>query len=262
MNLERRSGATGRRELRRTTSTPHTLVRKIELFDVDNVHCHTSALLHPGARRSSSRSLVARRHMPDHVPPQLALSREVDERTVRVEHAGEPSVLFPDRRRSRVSCAGQVPTGFDPGALYPSRSHPRGLQLTVFGASDAVRSVGIDLDSLKQTVAPDEFAVYSGSAMGQLDAEGYGGLLQNPPARQAPDLQERSPGPLGNAGRLHQRLRARLGGRHRRHHRRLRHLPVRGAPGCGRHPRRTQACGAGGQRRGTHRSPRSSRATG
>ncbi len=29
-------------------------------------------------------------------------------------------------------------------------------------------------------VAPDQFAVYSGSAMGQLDADGYAGLLQNP----------------------------------------------------------------------------------
>ena len=41
------------------------------------------------------------------------------------------------RSGSKVSSAGQLPTGFDPGALYQSRSHPRGLQLTVYGASDA-----------------------------------------------------------------------------------------------------------------------------
>jgi acetoacetyl-[acyl-carrier protein] synthase len=175
MNLE---GDPDQPELRRHIDA-HTLIRKIELFDVDNVLCAKSAQLHPEPGRDSLIFTLARRHMPDHVPESWRVS-EVDERTVRVEMAGGADVLFPDRRRSRVSCAGQVPTGFDPGAVYPSRNHPRGLQLTVFGASDAVRSMGVDLDSLKQHVAPDEFAVYSGSAMGQLDAEGYGGLFQNP----------------------------------------------------------------------------------
>jgi acetoacetyl-[acyl-carrier protein] synthase len=154
----------------------HTLVRKIELFDVDNVRCNVSSLLRPdqGDRLSF---LVARRHLPDHLPADWQIA-PVDERTVRVS-APELNVLLPDSRRSRVTCAGQLPTGFDPGALYPSRSHPRALQLTVFGASDALRSVGIPLEELKNRVAPDEIAVYSGSAMGQLDADGYGGLLQN-----------------------------------------------------------------------------------
>ena len=88
--------------------------------------------------------------------------------------------LLADGRVSRVSSAGQVPTGFDPGAIYSSRSHPRGLQLTVFAASDALRSSGLPLDLLKRKVPPDQFAVYSGSAICQLDADGYGGMLQNP----------------------------------------------------------------------------------
>jgi acetoacetyl-[acyl-carrier protein] synthase len=155
----------------------HTLVRKIELFDVDNIRCNTSSLLRPDNGDTLS-FLVARRHLPEHLPSDWQVT-PVDERTVRVS-APELAVLLPDSRRSRVSCAGQLPTGFDPGALYPSRSHPRALQLTVFGASDALRSIGIPLEELKARVAPDEIAVYSGSAMGQLDAEGYGGLLQNP----------------------------------------------------------------------------------
>ncbi|MEQ8483293.1 MAG: beta-ketoacyl synthase N-terminal-like domain-containing protein [Pseudomonadales bacterium] len=157
----------------------HTLVRRIELFDVDNVVCHKSAMLRPQPGGDTLSFQIARRHLPDHLPDGWRMT-DVDERTVRVDVDGGVDVLFPDRRRSRVSAAGQVPTGFDPGAVYPSRNHPRALQLTVFGASDALRSTGIDLDVLKQAVAPDEFAVYSGSAMGQLDAEGYGGLFQNP----------------------------------------------------------------------------------
>ncbi|MDZ7668083.1 MAG: beta-ketoacyl synthase [Gammaproteobacteria bacterium] len=155
----------------------HTLVRRIEAFDVDRVLCHKSALLQADGGDALAFT-IARRHLPDHVPDNWQVSDAADG-MCRVSVTGGAGVLFPDQRRSRVSCAGQVPSGFDPGALYQSRNHPRGLQLTVFGASDALRSMGIDLDHLKQVVAPDEFAVYSGSAMGQLDAEGYGGLLQN-----------------------------------------------------------------------------------
>jgi acetoacetyl-[acyl-carrier protein] synthase len=54
------------------------------------------------------------------------------------------------------------------------------LQLTLFGASDTLRSSGLTLELLKDKVAPDQFAVYSGSAISQLDPEGYGGMLQNP----------------------------------------------------------------------------------
>jgi acetoacetyl-[acyl-carrier protein] synthase len=121
---------------------------------------------------------LPKRQLPEHLPEQWQVDN-VDERTVRITATAPFNVLFPDRTTSRVSSAGQVPTGFDPGALYPSRSHPRGLQLTLFGASDALRSTGLEIDLLKQSVPPDALAVYSGSAMGQLDADGYGGLFQN-----------------------------------------------------------------------------------
>ena len=156
----------------------HTLVRRIELFDVDQVLWHSRATLQP-ENAAPFTFTVAKRQLPDDVPPGWTVT-PLDERTVRVQVPGGLEVLFPDRRRSRVTSAAQVPSGFDPGALYQSRNHPRALQLTVFGASDALRSTGIDIEHLKQAVAPDEFAVYSGSAMGQLDSEGYGGLLQNP----------------------------------------------------------------------------------
>jgi len=155
----------------------HTLVRRIELFDPGTVLCHKNALLQADGSDAMTFT-IARRQLPDHVPPHWEVS-DVGDGRCRVRAPEGLNVLFPDQRKSRVSSAGQVPTGFDPGALYPSRNHPRALQLTIFGASDALRSTGIDLDALKQAVPPDEFAVYSGSAMGQLDADGYGGLLQN-----------------------------------------------------------------------------------
>ncbi len=156
----------------------HTLIRRIENFDVDQVPVNRSVSLN-AENDAGLTFTMARRHLPERPDPGWQVT-DVDSRTVRVTITDGLEVLLPDHRRSRVSCAGQLPSGFDPGALYQSRSHPRGLQLTVFGASDALRSTGIDLHRLKQEVAPDELAVYSGSAMGQLDAEGYGGLLQNP----------------------------------------------------------------------------------
>ncbi len=87
-------------------------------------------------------------------------------------------VLIPKTRQSSVSSAGQLPSGFDPAQLYASRNHPRGLQLTIFAASDAINSMGISWDTIRQTVAPDQISVYAGSGLGQLDYNGNGGLLQ------------------------------------------------------------------------------------
>ncbi len=120
---------------------------------------------------------LQRRQLPDHVPSDWRIS-DAGEKDVTVTVSGRLHTLIEDMRASRVTSAGQVPTGFDPDKLYQSRSHPRGLALTIFGASDAVRSLGIDWDVLRQTVQPDQFAVYSGSAMGQLDLNGSGGMMQ------------------------------------------------------------------------------------
>ena len=156
----------------------HTLIRKIELFDPNEVPVQRAAkLAHPD--NQPIQFLLAKRQLPEQIPAGWQVS-SVDDRQVQVTVESKIDVLLPDTRVSRVTSAGQVPTGFDPAAQYQSRNHPRGLQLAVYGASDALRSTGIDLETLKQKVAPDEFAVYSGSAMGQLDADGYGGMMQNP----------------------------------------------------------------------------------
>ncbi len=155
-----------------------TLVRRIENFDVNRVYCQSSATVTPdGSETLTFR--MPKRQLPERIPSGWKIS-EIDTRTVLVTCYGATDVLFPDARTSKVTSAGQLPTGFDPGNTYQSRSHPRGLQLAVYAASDALQSTGISLDDIKAAVSGDQIAVYSGSAMGQLNEEAYGGLLQNP----------------------------------------------------------------------------------
>jgi acetoacetyl-[acyl-carrier protein] synthase len=87
----------------------------------------------------------------------------------------ELNVLLADTRQLKVSVAGQLPTGLDIGALYPSRNHPKGLEMTVFGASDALGSLGIDIDTIKSLIPADQIGVYACSSMGQLDDNGIVG---------------------------------------------------------------------------------------
>lgn len=158
----------------------HTLIRKIELWDVNSVLWQSAARLKPPLT-----FILSKKQLPDPLPSGWQIE-PVNEREVRVSCNENMQVLLPEHRTSRVTSAGQLPTGFEPGKLYASRNHPRGLQMTVYGASDAIRSTGFSVDQLKDLVAPDQIAVYSGSAMGQLDNEAYGGLLQNPMTGRRP----------------------------------------------------------------------------
>ncbi len=152
----------------------HTLIRKIELFDTEHVELQKRVEL-----SHSSGTLqfnIHKKQLPDNIPEGWKISEQDGICTVEV--TGKVKALLPDTRASKVSSAGQVPTGFDPGKLYQSRSHPRGLQLAVYGASDAVGSMGIDWQQLCDSVKPDEIGVYSGSAVGQMDYHGNGALLK------------------------------------------------------------------------------------
>ena len=166
----------------------NTLVRRIGLFDPDEILFHRSATL-SGPSGHELKFVIPVRQLPDRVPENWTV-RELSADAAEVSIDNPTEVLLPDRRVSRVTSAGQVPTGFDPGALYPSRNHPRGLQLTVYGASDAVHSIGIDWATLRRLVPPDAFAVYSGSAMGQLDQNGIGGMLQAPMMGKRPTSKQ------------------------------------------------------------------------
>ena len=156
----------------------HTLIRRIENFDPEAV-LWQSTLKMTGSDNQPLSFVANKRQLPARIPEDWSVT-DLGDHQVRVVSNTPLDTLLPELRVSKVTSAGQLPSGFDPAALYASRNHPRGLQMAVYGASDTLRSTGFSVEQLKSMVAPDQFAVYSGSAMGQLDADGYAGLLQNP----------------------------------------------------------------------------------
>ncbi len=155
----------------------HTLIRKIESFDSEAVYVQRAVSLTPA--NDPITLTLSKRSMPKHLPSDWQVS-ELDDKRVSVTIRNGFDAMLPDHQPLGVGAAGQLPTGFEPGKLYQSRSHPRGLHITVYGASDALMSSGISIQTLKDAVRPDEIAVYSGSAQGQLDDEAMGGLCQFP----------------------------------------------------------------------------------
>ena len=157
----------------------NTLVRKINdnLFDPDHYRANKQAMM-TGLQNAPLSFTLKKNQLPEQLPASWTVT-ELDNLQVQITATEPLSVLFPDGRASKVNSAGQLPTGFDPEALYQSRSHPRGLQLTVFGASDAVQSLGIPWQTVQDKVPGDQIAVYASSAMGQLDFNGSGGMLQS-----------------------------------------------------------------------------------
>ena len=87
------------------------------------------------------------------------------------------TILVPTEREFDVSVAGQLPMGFDPGALYTSRNHPRGLQMSIYAMSDALADLGLNWDQLAGSLPPDAVSVYVSSSMGQLDEAATGGMM-------------------------------------------------------------------------------------
>ncbi|MDC2963826.1 beta-ketoacyl synthase [Gammaproteobacteria bacterium] len=156
----------------------HSLIREIEnnLFNTAEIPIHRKTTF-SAERGEKTTFLVKKSQLPTTLPSNWKTIKQDDE-LYKVEVHGGLNVLLPDTISSKVCSAGQLPTGFDPGKLYQSRNHPRGLQLTIFAASDAVSSLGINWEQVKNHVPPDQISVYASSAMGQLDSNGSGGLLQ------------------------------------------------------------------------------------
>jgi len=155
-----------------------TLIRKLEnnLFDPERLLYHKRATLLAGDDQPVSFT-IKRQHLPDHIPLGWLIS-EAEPGHLHVEIPTSMEVLTENWRKSAVNTAGQLPSGFDPRLLYASRHHPRGLQLTVFGASDALQSLGLAWETVLEAVPADQISVYAGSSMSQMDYDGNGGLLQ------------------------------------------------------------------------------------
>jgi acetoacetyl-[acyl-carrier protein] synthase len=165
-------------EVREQYILDHTLVRRIEAnhFDVDSLAWNQRLPTH-GAEQTANFELE-RRHLPEVVPPNWVVTgTSVTHVNVRI--TGEQDFLLPTTRDFEVKSAGQLPTGFEPGKLYPSRNHPRGLQMTIYAASDALGCLGLDWEAVSRRVPADQVSVYAGSAMGQLDAAGAGGMIKS-----------------------------------------------------------------------------------
>lgn len=158
----------------------NTLVRKLEnnLFDPAAIPKHILSRLSP-VEGEPMNFILSSRHVPTNIPQNWSvqtLANNPDQ--VKVCIKGDLMTLLQDTRESLVKSAGQLPTGFKPDKLYPSRNHPRGLQMTVYAASDAIRSMGIDWDTVLAHISPDQVGVYASAAMSQLDQNGTGGMLQ------------------------------------------------------------------------------------
>jgi acetoacetyl-[acyl-carrier protein] synthase len=156
----------------------HTLVRRIEMshFDVNAVPWNQRFPTTSNGKPISFN--MKKQSLPSEIPLEWQIT-PVSVTHVNVQIIGEQNFLLPTVREFEVKAAGQLPTGFEPGKLYPSRSHPRGLQMMVYAASDALGSIGISFDTIIDRISVDQVSVYAGSAMGQLDSAGLGGMVKS-----------------------------------------------------------------------------------
>lgn len=165
-------------ELSRQQVLDGSLIRKIEAtyFDVDNAMQHKRITLNKKGEALSF--TISRRDLPATVPAGWQLQNN-DDGSISVTTQEPGDFLIQDFQPYPVKSAGQIPAGFNPGDTYTSRNHPRGLQLGVYAASDALRSSGLDWDTVLKTVPAERIGVYASSAMGQLDEFGSGGMLRS-----------------------------------------------------------------------------------
>jgi acetoacetyl-[acyl-carrier protein] synthase len=169
----------------------HTLVRGLERSFLDPARVHWNLKARLSAGHGPVSFTMSPRDLPEHLPTGWTIVGSSDG-SVRVDVSRDAPVLLPVTRALEVSAAGQLPTGFDPKVLYPGRGHPRAVQIALFAANDCLGSLGIDWSTVMQHVPPDRVSVYAGSAMGQLDHDGTGGLLSaryrgmRPTSKQVP----------------------------------------------------------------------------
>ena len=156
----------------------NTLVRKIDgyHFDVENIPWNRRLPVFGEDKPFSF--VTTAKSIPENIPDHWRVA-DLGDQKVRVDIDGDTDLLLPWFRRATVRSAGQLPTGFIPGQLYQSRSHPRGIQMAVYGASDAIQSMGISWDVIRDNISPDQISVYAGSSMGQLDSNGFGGMMKS-----------------------------------------------------------------------------------
>ena len=158
-----------------------TLVRRVEssYFDVDALRWQSNGTLKPDPNQHTGeiQFVLATNQLPKELPDNWSLQPQ-DDKHVLVTVAGDLNVKIDNFRDFPFKAAGQLPSGFNMSELYNSRFQPRGLQMALFGATDALRSMGIEWDTVLKHIQPDQVGVYSSSGFGQMDANAYGGMHQ------------------------------------------------------------------------------------
>ena len=154
-----------------------TLIRRIESFDPARVPGNKKISL-TQAQGSDITFTMAKRDLPKTIPSDWQ-GRDLDDGTTEITAPSTSSLLVESYYELVAKSAGELPTGFNPSDHYNSRFHPRGLQMALLGASDAIYSLGIPWDKIANSVQPDEVGVYSSSVLSQMCDEGFGGLLQS-----------------------------------------------------------------------------------
>ena len=156
----------------------HTLIRRIAppAPGAEGITANSRAHL---ALSAPITFTLKQRELPELIPDHWQVT-ELEGRRVEVTvPAGPMEVLLPDVRQTLVHSSAQLPRGFDPSAFYRSVHHPRALTMTIFGASDCLGQSGLEWETIVNHVAPDEIGVYASNSTGQLDQQGWGGLLQS-----------------------------------------------------------------------------------
>ncbi|MFN3581663.1 MAG: beta-ketoacyl synthase [Pseudomonas sp.] len=156
-----------------------TLVRRIEKrhLDVDAAHWQKNLTITGEAGKPFSFITLAKQ-LPEPLPTDWVIEPLNDNEVMVTVYDG-CDIKVDSYRSLPVKSAGQLPSGFEPGEQYASRFHPRGLQMTIVAATDALRSTGIAWQTIVNSVQPDEIAVFASSAMSQLDENSFGGLMQS-----------------------------------------------------------------------------------
>ncbi|MFB1015187.1 MAG: beta-ketoacyl synthase, partial [Alteromonadaceae bacterium] len=134
-----------------------TLIRKIEKnhFDVDATPWHQRMTLSPSDTNGEQNITfeTKRKELPSPLP-RTWLVTDLEAGRVKVEIPGEIEIKHNAYRDNPIKAAGQLPTGFEPAKLYNSRYQPRGLQTTIFGASDAIHSTGFAWSEIMSKISP------------------------------------------------------------------------------------------------------------
>lgn len=155
-----------------------TLIRKIEKnhFDPDATHWHQKMNISPIDKNITFE--LRAKELPQPVPNSWLVT-DLGDKRVSVKIPEQLTITHDSYRDNPIKAAGQFPTGFEPGKLYNSRYQPRGLQATIFAATDAIRSTGLEWDAILDKISPDEVGTYSASIAGQMQDEGFGGLIKS-----------------------------------------------------------------------------------